>query len=157
MTTQTPPKKVKKLNPRSLARERTLQALYQWQHTGQDIRLIEEQFLEVETHFSQQKSLRDGVDLDYFKMLLHGIPQEITALDQLIKPFLDRPLEQVDLIEKIILWIGSYELKCCLELPWRVAINESVELAKLFGADKSYQYVNGILDKVSRALPNRIN
>jgi len=157
MTTQTPPKKVKKLNPRSLARERTLQALYQWQHTGQDIRLIEEQFLEVETHFSQQKSLRDGVDLDYFKMLLHGIPQEITALDQLIKPFLDRPLEQVDLIEKIILWIGSYELKCCLELPWRVAINESVELAKLFGADKSYQYVNGILDKVSHALPNRIN
>jgi len=145
----------KKVNARSLARERTLQALYQWQNTGQDIRVIEGQFLEIEID-SEHKPLREGVDLEYFKMLLHGIPQEITELDQLIKPFLDRPLEQVDLIEKIALWIGCYELKCCPTLPYRVAINESVELAKSFGADKSYQYVNGVLDKVCRALPNRI-
>lgn len=155
MTTNAPPKKIKKVSPRSLARQRTLQALYQWQHTGQDIRVIELQFLEIDIN-AEHKQLREGVDLDYFKMLLHGIPQEITELDQLITPFLDRPLEQVDLIEKITLWIGSYELKYCPELPYRVAINESVELAKAFGADKSYQYVNGVLDKVCRALPNRI-
>lgn len=145
----------KKVNARSLARQRTLQALYQWQHTGQDIRVIEGQFLEIDLN-AEHKQLREGVDLEYFKLLLHGIPQEITELDQLIKPFLDRPVEQLDLIEKIILWVGCYELKCCPTLPYRVAINESVELAKSFGADKSYQYVNGVLDKVCRALPNRI-
>lgn len=144
-------KKTKKINPRSLARQRTLQALYQWQHTGQDLQLIESQFLEIDVN-SEHKPLREGVDIEYFKMLLHGIPSKLTTLEQLITPFLDRPLEQVDLIEKITLWIGCYELKYCPHLPFRVAINESVELAKAFGADKSYQYVNGILDKVCRTV-----
>lgn len=126
---------------RSLARERVLQALYQWQLAGDSIQTIEDQFL------TEQDMRR--ADVPYFKKLLHGIPSKINFLNEKITPFLDRQTEQLDPIEHAILHIGCYELYYC-DIPWRVAINESVELAKKFGAEQSYKYVNGILDKVAR-------
>ena len=129
---------------RTAARQRVLQALYQWQLTGQDVQLIETQFFEEE---EMQK-----VDISYFKKLLHGIPGEVGLLDVMFSPFLDRNVSQLDPIELAILRIGSYELKNCSDIPFRVVINEAVELAKVFGAEQSHKYVNGILDKLAHAL-----
>ena len=126
---------------RSAARLRALQALYQWQMSGQNIDLILQQFLDEED--------MNQVDIPYFKRLLHGIHQEVNQLDTIFSPFLDRDLNQIDPIELAILRIGCYELKQCPDIPFKVVINEGVELAKQFGADKSHKYVNGILDKIA--------
>ncbi|EIJ44191.1 transcription antitermination factor NusB [Beggiatoa alba B18LD] len=135
-----------KISPlaRRAARERVLQALYQWLFTGQSVSSIEEQFL-VDQDMSK-------VDIPYFHKLLHEIPLYTAGLNEKFSSFLDRPVAQLDPIEQVILWIGSYELSYCPDIPWRVAINESVELAKRFGADKSHKYINGILDKLAHRL-----
>jgi N utilization substance protein B len=129
---------------RTAARQRVLQALYQWQITGQGqgqgIQVIESQFLE-EQDMAQ-------ADIPYFKKLLQGIGKQVDQLDTAFTPFLDRSLTQVDPIELAILRVGSYELKNCPDIPFKVVINEAVELAKVFGAEKSHKYVNGILDKL---------
>jgi len=85
----------------------------------------------------------------YFKKLLHDIPKELKNIDSSFAGFLDREISQLDLIELVILRIGSYELKYCPDVPFKVVINESVELAKRFGAEKSHKYVNSILDKLA--------
>ncbi|WP_069470841.1 transcription antitermination factor NusB [Candidatus Marithrix sp. Canyon 246] len=126
---------------RTNARQRTLQALYQWQITKQNIQLIESQFFEEEDMAK--------VDVPYFKKLLHEIPKELKNIDSSFVGFLDRDISQLDLIELVILRIGSYELKYCPDVPFKVVINESVELAKRFGAEKSHKYVNSILDKLA--------
>jgi N utilization substance protein B len=127
---------------RSAARQRALQALYQWQLSGQDIDLILQQFLDDEEDMNQ-------VDVPYFKRLLHGIHEEVKQLDTTFSKFLDRGLSQIDPIELAILRIGCYELKQCPDIPFKVVINEGVELAKQFGAEMSHKYVNGILDKIA--------
>ncbi|OUD15215.1 transcription antitermination factor NusB [Thioflexithrix psekupsensis] len=128
---------------RTYARERALQALYQWSLAGHDIKTIEEQFL------AEQPMER--VDVDYFLLLLHGVPAHIGELDQEISPLLDRKISQLDPIEHSILRMGCYELKYQKEVPWRTVIDEGVKLAKKFGAaDESYKYVNGVLDKLAR-------
>jgi len=131
------------INPvaRSYARQRAMQALYQWQLTRQDLQTIETQFM----HHQEM----DRVDVAYFTRLLHDIPQQISELDALYTPSLDRPVAQLDPVERAILWIGSYELTRD-EVPWRVAIDESVGLAKKFGAEQSYKYINSILDGVAK-------
>jgi N utilization substance protein B len=129
---------------RTAARERVLQALYQWQLTSQSIQMIESQFL---TEHNMKK-----VDIAYFQLLLQGIPQQINQLDTAIIPFLDRNINQIDPVELAILRIGCYELIHCPDVPFRVVINEAVELAKKFGADKSHKYINGVLDKLTRSL-----
>jgi N utilization substance protein B len=128
---------------RSKARQRVLQALYQWQLTGQDkdIEFILQQFLDEE-------DMRK-VDLSYFDSLLRNIHQVVNKLDTAFAPFLDRSISQLDPIELAILRIGCYELNYCPDLPFKVVINEAVELAKKFGAEKSHKYVNGILDKLA--------
>ncbi|ALG68150.1 transcription antitermination factor NusB [Beggiatoa leptomitoformis] len=135
-----------KISPqaRRAARERVLQALYQWLFTGQPVLSIEEQFL-VDQDMSK-------VDVPYFRKLLHEVPLHTNDLNEKFSAFLDRPVVQLDPIEQVILWIGSYELTHCPDIPWRVAINESVELAKRFGADKSHKYINGVLDKLAHRL-----
>jgi N utilization substance protein B len=125
---------------RTNARQRALQALYQWQITKQNIQLIESQFFEEDMA---------KVDAPYFKKLLHEIPKELKNIDSSFIGFLDRDINQLDLIELVILRIGSYELKYCPDVPFKVVINESVELAKMFGAEKSHKYVNSILDKLA--------
>jgi N utilization substance protein B len=127
---------------RSLARQRALQALYQWQMTGQDLVDIDKQFMEEQ---DMQK-----VEKKYFHELLHQIPMCLSELDALSGEVLDRGIEQVDPVERAILRIGIYELKHRIDIPYRVVINEAVELAKIFGAEQGHKYINGILDKVAQ-------
>ena len=141
MTTEQPKKTVA---PRTLARQRALQALYQWHIGKQDLALIEGQFFREED--------MKGVDRKYFRKLLLNVPKNISSLDEKIAPFLDREIQQLDPIEHTILRMGLYELTYHDDIPWRVTINESVELAKLFGADQSHKYVNGILDKLQKQM-----
>jgi len=129
---------------RRTARQRVLQALYQWQLTEQDILAVEKQFL------SEQNMQK--MDTPHFQTLLRGISQQIKPLEMTFTPFLDRSIVQLDPIELAILRIGCYELLYCPDVPWRTAINEAVDLAKMFGATESHKYVNGILDKVAHNL-----
>lgn len=126
---------------RRMARQRALQALYQWQLTEQDVYDIENQFL------SEQDIQK--MDIDHFQTLLRGILQHVKPLDNIFTPFLDREIVQLDPVELATLRIGCYELLYCPDVPWRTAINEAVDLAKMFGATESHKYINGILDKVA--------
>jgi N utilization substance protein B len=127
---------------RTNARKAAVQALYQWQMTGQTLGEIELQFLEEERLKDAQKS--------YFTELFHGIPKNLQALDQALAEFVDRPVDMIDPVERAILRIGAYELLHRLDMPYRVILNESINLAKCFGADGSHKYVNGILDKIAQ-------
>ena len=89
-------------------------------------------------------------DSSYFKELLHGVPASIPASEKVLGPFLDRPFEQLDPVEKIILWLSGYELQHRTDIPYKVVINEAVELAKAFGAEQGHRFVNGVLDKAAR-------
>ena len=129
---------------RSLARERAMQALYQWQMTGQNLADIEQQFITEQ----DMKS----VDKGYFKELLHEVPTHIDEFDAMCGELLSRPIEQVDPVERAILRIGLYELQQRLDIPYRVVINEAVELAKSFGAEAGHKFVNGTLDKAAKSL-----
>lgn len=91
-------------------------------------------------------------DADYFRELMHQVPARLDAFSELLRPFLGRPLEQIDPIEKAILWIATYELSARADMPYRVVINEAIELAKRFGAEQSHRFVNGALDRVARVL-----
>ncbi|NOY61607.1 MAG: transcription antitermination factor NusB [Gammaproteobacteria bacterium] len=129
---------------RSKARRNALQALYQWQLTGHDIARVEKDFL------TQQDVAK--ASLDYFRELLYGVPKNIGVLDGSIEPFLDRLLEEVDPVEQAVLRISVYELHFRKDIPYRVVINEGVELAKAFGADQSHKFINGVLDKAAARL-----
>jgi len=129
---------------RSRARERAVQALYQWQVTGEDPQEIDVQFL------AEQEM--GGVDVAYFRELLRQVPHHVEELDAEYAPSLDRPPEQLDPVERAILRLGVYELKYCLQMPYRVVITEAVELAKTFGAEDGHKYVNSILDRVARRI-----
>ncbi len=131
-------------NRRSRARRYALQALYQWQMTGQDVGEVEGQFLEDE-------SLAKA-DVELFVTLLRGVPSRLDELDRAIGPLLNRSISQVDPVERAILRIGAYELLHHLDIPYRVIINEAVELAKLYGADQGHRYINGVLDKLAQGL-----
>jgi N utilization substance protein B len=128
--------------PKSSARQSVVQALYQWQMTGENLEEIQRQF---ETNPDSEKYHKG-----YFEALLFGVVDQLGELDSLICEFADRNLEKMDPIEKAILRIGAYELTAKPEVPFRVVINECVNLAKRFGSDKSHAYVNSILDKISK-------
>lgn len=129
-------------NRRSRARAAALQGLYQWVLTGQDVATID-------TSFIIHDDSRD-VDQAYFQELLKGVPAHQCALDECIGPFLDRAIAEVDPVECAILRIGTFELLYRREIPYRVVLNEAIELAKRFGAEQGHRYVNGILDKAAR-------
>ncbi len=127
---------------RTNARKAAVQALYQWQMAGQDLSEIERQFLEEERLKDAQKN--------YFAELFYGVPKNLDTIDQALSEFVDRPVDTIDPVERAILRIGVYELIHRLDMPYRVVLNESINLAKYFGADGSHKYVNGILDKVAQ-------
>ena len=129
---------------RSKARRAAVQALYQWQLSHQDVSEIDTQFL------AEQDMVK--LEIPYFQELLHKIPAHLDELDAHIAPVLDRPINNVDPVERAILRIGAYELMFRLDVPYRVIINEAVEMAKVFGGEEGYKYVNGILDKVAKKL-----
>lgn len=132
-----------RFGPRKRARRRALQAIYQWQITHQDAGEIYRQFCEIQD-LSQ-------VDEEYFEQLLRGVTAEKERLDEALEPFLDRPMEQVDLMERVVLMIGAWELRNCPETPYRVVLDESVDLAHRFGSEQGHSYVNAVLDKAARA------
>jgi N utilization substance protein B len=129
---------------RHKARRLATQALYTWQVAGQDLADIEAQYC---TDLDMSK-----IDSEYFHELLHKVPARIEELDEHIAPLLDRGMEEVDGVERAILRLGCYELAYRLDVPYRVVINESVKLAKTFGADQSHKYINGILDGIAKKL-----
>lgn len=129
---------------RSRSRSLAIQALYQWQMAGQDVGTIVQ-------HFMLQQDAKK-FDSDYFDELVRGVPARLDELDAALAPCVDRALESVDPVERAILRLGAYELIEHPEIPYRVVINEAVELAKTFGAEKGHRYVNGVLDKAARQL-----
>ncbi len=133
-----------KFNPhtRRRARRYALQALYQWFLSGTDIFDIERQFL---NDYDMAK-----VEVSYFQELLHEIPKLISELDAAFQPLLDRKITELDPIEAVTLRMGTYELLKRLDIPYKVAIDEAVELTKKFGTVDGYKYINAVLDKVAK-------
>ena len=131
------------MNPqaRTKARRLAVQALYQWYMTANEPH-------EVEAHLLTTQDVKK-IDVDYFHELVQGVTATAQELDAKFTPVLDRPFEQLDPIELSVLRLGTYELLNQLEVPYRVVINESVELAKMFGASDSFKYINSLLDKVA--------
>ena len=127
------------------ARQNAVQALYQWFITNKNVD-------EVIAEFENDKHKLAKTDINYFKSLLRGTITNHQKLDLRIINLLDRSVDELDTIERAILHIGCYELEYHDDIPWRAAVNESVELAKIFGAENSYKYINGILDKVAKEL-----
>jgi N utilization substance protein B len=132
------------LAARSRARRRALQALYAWQLSGSHMNAVIEQF--------RHEQDMEVADLDYFEDLLHGVEKHAAALDAVLRPHLDREVAQVDPIERAALRLAAYELKYRLDVPYRVVINEAIEVTKRFGADHGHSYVNGVLDKLAAEL-----
>ncbi|MFC0711953.1 transcription antitermination factor NusB [Azorhizophilus paspali] len=129
---------------RRQARVLAMQALYQWHVAGQSLNEIEAQF-RVDNDFAT-------VDGAYFHEILHGVPRQKTELDAAFAPLLDRPLAEVDPVELAILRLSTYELSNRPDVPYRVVINEGIELAKVFGATDGHKFVNGVLDKLAPRL-----
>ena len=119
-----------------------MQALYQWELTGQVGAGIEDSFL-------NDWGL-EGVDQEYFKQLVQGILKYTAELDRVLEKCVDRDLASVDPIERTVLRIGTYELQFRPEIPVRVVLNEAIELARVFGAEEGYRFVNGVLDRCQK-------
>lgn len=134
-----------KPNPYHRHRARCLlvQALYQWQLSGNNISDVEVQFLSNEENVKK-------VDIDYFRELLHAIPQNLDRVQAVFEPYLDRAIQNVDPVELAILRLSCYELSQRIELPYKVIINEALELAKIYAAEESYKYINGVLDRAAK-------
>lgn len=129
---------------RTRARRLAMQALYQWDLSGNNLSAIEVQFFEDED-FSR-------ADKDYFHELLHEVPARLDEVEEAFAPYLDRPVKEVDPVERAVLRMASYELMARIDVPYKVIINESVNLTKKFGAEQAYKYINGVLDKVAQNL-----
>lgn len=132
------------MNPtaRRHARQYALQAMYQWQLSAAPIAEIETDFI--------TRQIKKNTDIIYFKELIRAIPTQIDELDKHMTPFLSRPINELDPIELAILRLAIYELTQRLDVPYRVAINEALELAKKFGSVEGFKFVNGVLDQVAR-------
>ncbi|WP_227368595.1 transcription antitermination factor NusB [Halomonas sp. M20] len=144
---------------RHAARELTVQGLYQWQLNGKSATSLEAEFRsqvaddDLQDHENWVKVM-EIADLALFHELLHNVIRDRADLDASIEPLLDRRIKDLDPIELAILRLGAYELSKRPEVPYRVVINEGVELAKSFGATDGHKYVNGILDKLAARLRN---
>ncbi len=134
-------KKTPGRSPRHRARELAMQGVYQWRVTAGDKAQIERQIL-------AEKNL-GRFDRELFSRLLHGTLDQHAALEELLAPYLDRPLGELSPVEFSVLLLGAFELSQHLEVPYKVAINEAVELAKTFGGTDGHKYVNGVLDKLA--------
>lgn len=129
-----------KPSARRKSRELAVQAIYSWQLSKNDV-------TDIEAHFLVENSAR-RFDIEYFQQLFRGVTASASQLDETISPHVDRPINEIDPVEKAILRMAIFELKDCLAVPYRVVINEAIELAKSFAADDSHKFVNGVLDKV---------
>lgn len=131
----------KSRTPRHRAREFALQGLYQWLLNNEDAGAIE-------AHIREAHGF-DKADALHFDALLHGIIRQVAELRAALSPLIDRPITQLSPVEHAALLIGAYELKNHIEIPYKVVINEAVELTKSFGGIDGHKYVNGVLDKLA--------
>lgn len=124
------------------ARKLAVQALYQWSMSGHEI-------YEIETQFRIANNM-EKVDADYFCRLLYGISEHLDSLEEQLSPYLDRPIASLNPVELSVLRLGAFELLHCLEIPYRVVLDEAVSLAKEFGSQDGHRYVNGVLNNLAR-------
>ena len=136
-----PAKPPKPKSARRRSREIALQGLYEWLVSGTDAGVID-------AHMREQEGF-DKADRAHFDALLHGCITEAVDLDAALTKFVDRKTTELSPVEHAVLMIGAYELKHCVDIPYKVAINEAVELAKSFGGTDGHKYVNGVLDKTA--------
>ena len=132
---------VKKISPRRRARECAVQALYSWAISQNSPEIIE-------LNFMTEQDMK-GVDTPYFRKLFRQTVENVDAVERTMQGYLDRGLEELDPIEKAILRLAVYELQFEADVPYKVVINEAIEVAKVFGADESHKYINGVLDKIA--------
>jgi N utilization substance protein B len=130
-----------KITTRKKARKLLLQALYSWEISRTELATIE-------AHILAENSPRD-FDVQYFSEIFHAIPAGFSELEEKFTPFISRPLADLDPIEKCILWLSSYELIYRPDVPYKVVINEGLELAKKFGGTDGHKFVNGVLDQLA--------
>ncbi len=142
--TSTGARKAAAKNPRSRSREFALQGLYQHLVGRNDATAID--------IFTRDLSGFHKADAVHYDALLHGCIRDQAEVDTLMQPLLDRPLAEISPIEHAILWIGIYEMRHCLDVPWRVVLNEAIELAKEFGGTDGHKYVNGVLNGLGAQL-----
>ncbi|MBF5006227.1 transcription antitermination factor NusB [Diaphorobacter caeni] len=143
-TTSTGARKAASKSGRSRAREFALQALYQHIVSGNDASDID--------LFTRDLSGFNKADVAHYDAVLHGCITTAEDLDKLIEPKLDRKLSEISPIEHGVMWIGVYEFQHCMDVPWRVIINECIELAKEFGGTDGHKYVNGVLNGLAPQL-----
>lgn len=129
---------------RRRSREFALQGLYQWQLAGTDPLTIAEQLGDAEGF--------NKIDAEYFQLLLTGAVAGAVEMEQRIAPLLDRAYKSLSPVERGILLLAGFEFEKCPEVPYRVIINEAIELAKSFGGTDGHKYVNGVLDKMAMQL-----
>jgi N utilization substance protein B len=132
------------MSSRHDARRAAVQALYQWDLTGQAAH-------EIEAQFSQIHDMQN-VDKKYLREILKEVPRLAADLEVAISVHIDRDFARLDPVERAILRLGAYELAHRLDVPTRVVMNEMIELAKVFGSDHSYKFVNGVMDKMAKAM-----
>jgi len=126
---------------RARARRRALQAVYAWQMSGGLVEQLIAQFAHEQAH--------EIADLEYFDDLVRGVVKHRASLDEALVGYLDRPVEEVDPIERAVLRLSAYELIHRLDVPYRVVLNEAIEIAKRFGSEHGHTYVNGVLDRAA--------
>ena len=134
------------IKARRNGRKFAIQAIYQWQVNNNS------DFSQLEVQFKTSNSYIKHVDWDLFELLVKGVMYNKDSLDDLFKGFLPGNLDQVNLVERAILRVGCFELKNCLDTPYKVIISEYVDLANDFGAEKGEKFVNSILDLVSKSV-----
>jgi N utilization substance protein B len=139
MTTPTPAK-----SARRKARELALQGLFEWLISGSDSGAIEA--------FLHERFPTIKLDRELFDSLLHGCIREAGGLDELLQPLLDRPSRELSPVEHALLLLGAYEMRFLPEVPYKVIINEAVDLAKQYGGTDGFKYVNGVLDRLALEL-----
>ena len=142
--TDTGVKKAADKSGRTRAREFAMQALYQ--------HFVGHNAADAIDAFTRDLVGFHKADSAHYDALLHGCLAQATQLDAAITPLLDRPMAEISPVEHAVLWIGAYELTNCLDVPWRVVLNECIELAKAFGGTDGHKYVNGVLNKLAPTL-----
>ena len=130
-----------KVSARSRARQLAVQGLYEWNLSGNAIEDIAKQCLEAKRG--------KNIDETYFEEIIFKVASTVEVLNKTFEPFLSRDISEIDPVERAILQLGAYELTQKIEIPYKVIINEAIELSKTFGAEQSHKFVNGILDKIA--------
>ena len=132
-------------NSRHLARRNAVQALYQWDITGQSVDEIENAFINDDAFVGVQRS--------YFQHLIENVPRQCEVLDGRLKQCISRELDTIDPVERAILRLSTYELLFRPDIPAKVVLNEAIELSRVFGSEEGFRFVNGVLDALVNKIP----